>query len=167
MHPDSTLQPTDLAYVAGLFDGEGCISVRLRNDKAKRSHKLVISVTNTNREVLGWLHSHFQGTIGKCTSSKTTRTQCYQWYIGSRKAQVFLRAILPYLHIKREQAMLAIAFQDRMTLSLRVRVSDEEFSRRDEFRLSLQRLTGGSYQKVVNPDRHAPPPSSAAASKAC
>ena len=44
------MKSVEIAYLAGLIDGDGTISI----NKDRRSHKPVVSIANTNREVLEW-----------------------------------------------------------------------------------------------------------------
>ena len=60
------MNDTDVAYIAGLFDGEGSINIRRAFEK-KKNHKkngyrmsnsmrISMEITMTDRSVLIWLH---------------------------------------------------------------------------------------------------------------
>ncbi|MET0015212.1 MAG: LAGLIDADG family homing endonuclease [Sedimenticola sp.] len=48
----NSLSPTDAAYIAGLIDGEGTISLTHRHKNERR--QLVISISNTELELLDY-----------------------------------------------------------------------------------------------------------------
>ncbi len=97
-----------LAYVAGYFDGEGCIRVQSHKDTSFGIH---VFVTNTYKPYLDELQSLFGGKVSlrNCANPKH-RTQ-FQWRISNKtEALVFLKAIYPFLKKKQEQATLGIEF---------------------------------------------------------
>jgi len=107
------MQDTDAAYVAGLLDGEGSIvlSVRSGREWAKRSdYTLLVRIHNTCKEVLDWTVTVAGGRV-YCSSRANRHRPMYQWTIHSVQAAEFLRLMLPYLRIKRDQALLALDFQ--------------------------------------------------------
>jgi len=110
------VKKTDLAYVAGVVDADGCI--RFHREKyptrggIKHSYHAVVIVTNTNKWLVEWLRFSFGGTVYKHAEAQNERQErCWRWYIKHQKAADFLRLILPYLKMKRDQAVLAIEFQ--------------------------------------------------------
>ena len=103
---------TELAYLAGLVDGEGYVSVTKETRKSSRMgyyHHPVVSVGNTNPILcLAFLsfggHINFQELSGN-------RKDRYMWSIQTvRTAEPFLLAIRPYLRAKRKQADLVLEF---------------------------------------------------------
>lgn len=102
----------DLAYLAGVFDGEGSISVARmkRKDRPAIYHTLYIVVTTTDPIQPGAFQSRFGGSYYHfCHSGYNTPR--YSWQVAARKAGRVLRELLPYLRLKHEQAELAIEFQ--------------------------------------------------------
>lgn len=55
------LSKTERAYLAGILDGEGCLSLGGRLNA--RYITPTVQVTNTRYELLLWLHSRFGGSI--------------------------------------------------------------------------------------------------------
>lgn len=115
------MKRTDLAYLAGIVDGEGYIGISADHRKRNPDRpcwRLRVAVTNTNE----WLMQHLKFSIGggviALKNSKNT-TPCYQWEIRHGKASEFLKLILPYLRLKRPQAELAIKFQASIGKSTR------------------------------------------------
>jgi hypothetical protein len=109
------MKKTDLAYMAGFFDGEGCINLARRDGRGNR-YRIHISISNTNEWVLQWFHFNFGGSV--CFEDRHSENPAWQnvwrWSITSgRQALTFLQAISPYLVLKKPQALLAITFQGR------------------------------------------------------
>lgn len=109
------------AYLAGLIDGEGCISVTLDSYKVKGkwihfSRKVYIS--NTNLELLKKVQKITGiGTISLSTKSQKNKLyhnnwkSVYNWAIYGKGIKIFLPEILPYLIAKKRQAELLLEFQ--------------------------------------------------------
>lgn len=91
----------DTAYLAGFFDGEGCVSCTIYGS-------LSVSVgqhANSSAVLL-----RFQRRFGGNIAYKQTRNMAY-WNISGSSAARFLEAVLPFLVVKRKQSELAIKFQ--------------------------------------------------------
>lgn len=89
------------AYIAGLFNGEGCVTVNPTN-------QLFITITNTNRDVLQFVANALNaGYIDKKPVQKN-QSPCYFWRCHSRHAAKVLEKLLPYLIIKKQHALLAV-----------------------------------------------------------
>jgi len=108
------------AYLAGLIDGDGCISVTI--NKSSRSVpflKAWIAVINTDKKLMEFLQSAFGGKISaKITTQKNKGggrvpkgryKDTYQWRIyGLTNVFFVLKKLLPYLVIKKELARKTI-----------------------------------------------------------
>jgi hypothetical protein len=105
------LSDTDKAYLAGIIDGEGCITIHRRTPKAKENptYALFVEIANTSPALKKWLDERFPDRTyyRHITSAKPHHKQGYGWVLsGNRQVMIFLREIAPYLVIKREQAEL-------------------------------------------------------------
>lgn len=132
-----TWKPVDLAYAAGIFDGEGYIGIEGGNG---RNHHAVLKVQMVEGPVLHWLANTFGGTVKFVRSTKPGqyRDQA-RWVRGSLKAVVLLEAVKPYLKLKRKQADLCIRLH-REGLWKRRPVLYREIQRREELRINMQIL---------------------------
>ena len=114
------MKAVDLAYVAGLFDGEGCVCLATSGKTAtgKQRIQLVVNLANTNEWITQWLKFNFGGQVYKDKISKRIvfRSDAWRWQLRSRQATLFLELILPYLKLKKPQAQLAIQFQSRQKI---------------------------------------------------
>jgi len=92
------MEPTDLAYLAGIIDGEGYFMVTTKS----RTFGLRVAVIDAC--LIDWLHDHFGG----CRSvggRSTSDNQVYTWTLQRQSALLpVLRGMLPFLVIKRRQA---------------------------------------------------------------
>ena len=98
-----------LPYMAGFFDGEGCIGVYRNGNKAPFLRtQLTQNVTTFSGVVFEAYQAKFGGNcrIQETLSKKTN----YNWQLNSIKAVHFLHSIRPYLVLKREQCDIAIAW---------------------------------------------------------
>lgn len=128
----------DIAYAAGLFDAEGCITIAKRKDKTMLvpCHCLRVSLGVMHRPTLNWLKNNFGGSIQK----DGKQTICLKWIIASNIAANFLQKIIGNLQIKKLQAKLALQFQDKMRNRNEYRVSLKSFQHREEFRNQISLL---------------------------
>lgn len=133
-----TLTQTDKTYMAGLFDGEGCVTIsRKKGDHYKRgySYQLVATITNADKQVLERFHKEFKGYFVK-RKSKNVWTLTFL----CSKAITFLKVIYPYVLIKRKQMDIAFEF-DRFIHSLGAHHhTEEQLNKKDEFALRIKHL---------------------------
>lgn len=100
-----SLRDDELAYIAGIVDGEGHIGfVHCRG-----SYFVRVIVANTDRGLLEYLQSLFGGDI-KAVQRKPGWKQSWQWRISWGRAIEFLSLIEPWLRVKEDQAHLAFCW---------------------------------------------------------
>lgn len=101
-------------YIAGFFDGEGCISMNFSVErptkirpKGRTRHALQTSITNTSKDILVLIHSMYGGKVYRHSSG------CWVWKICHRDLQKnFLNDVMPYLMLKNLQAKIALRYLD-------------------------------------------------------
>jgi hypothetical protein len=123
-----------LSYIAGFFDGEGCITITKKNTASNISYFLHCQISQKVRAVLDFLQLNLGGKVIEDSHL------CFHWYMYSYKAREFLDKIKKYLIIKKLQAELAIEFQDGHVFKLGATPSLHDMSIRDVQRTLLQRL---------------------------
>lgn len=101
---DTTPSTNDIIYTAGLFDGEGSISLL---SEYGRSLTLMVALGNTDRPIIDWLRATFGGNDHTEKADGLSRKPFWRWYIRGDAAFSFLELIRPHLKIKRENAWLA------------------------------------------------------------
>ncbi len=108
------MNKTDLAYIAGIVDGEGTIRAAPRRTEGNGC-RMEVSVTSTTEWLCRWLKFNFGGCLVKRKNYNPLRhKQSWDWILGANKAKEFLYLIYPYLRIKKAQAELVIALQERI-----------------------------------------------------
>ena len=107
----------DLAYIAGLFDGEGSINIKRGIEKKKRhkgkpgyrlsnSMRISMEITMTDKSVLIWLHEVLGvGTLKPKTVRGTRKDgtpylKQYKWRCVFRDAYHVCCLIWPFAHTK-------------------------------------------------------------------
>lgn len=97
---------TDLAWAAGIIDGEGCISL---NNEHRVQYLLRISVTNTDLRMLTRLRDLFGGSVcGPLKRYKVHHKDRWVWDIKASKAESAIRAMFPYFVTKKQEAELGL-----------------------------------------------------------
>lgn len=95
------MSDVDKAYMAGFFDGEGCIGLYRRG-----SWSLQVTIAQNSTEVLNDFNTAFLG--GNWNSRP--RCQCITWY--GLTGEPLVRDLYPFLRVKQEQAELALRWCD-------------------------------------------------------
>ena len=101
---------TNLAYIAGLFDGEGCVSYkqydrkRPHNKRAYPTWSIRLEISMTDKSVLKWIHEILKvGTVNpKRYKTKYTLgwKKQWRWRCQHREAYYVARLLWPYAHVK-------------------------------------------------------------------
>lgn len=104
----------DVAYLAGLFDGEGYATIVLSKSERVHQYWLQIGITNTYLPVLHYVRDAFG--VGQISRREVTdhALECWKWTAISRDAAHVLGVLQAYLKIKAEVAALGLEFQSRI-----------------------------------------------------
>ena len=103
------LTMAEIAYIAGLFDGEGCVTCKKHPTKRKdRGGKVYnqwfirCEISMTDKEVISWLHETlgFGWSAEKKYNNKPKYKRQWRWSCGYRDALVFAKLMWPYAQIK-------------------------------------------------------------------
>jgi hypothetical protein len=116
------MKPRNDGYTAAMIDGEGCISIASYIQRIKKTGggeyrycntQLAISIFQTDERLMKWLKHHYGGTYipRKPSASQFGKRQGWSWVPAHGKnLELFLLKMLPYLLLKREQALLALDY---------------------------------------------------------
>lgn len=114
----------DTRYVAGLFDADGCVTIiRAKRGETTR-YVLRVDISNCYAPVINALKAQFGGSVvcrhlagrKKRDPKEYGIRDTYTWITSAQCARAFLRRVLPYLIVKREEATVALTFQRRLGL---------------------------------------------------
>lgn len=89
------MSETELAWAAGLFEGEG--TVRINKPSPRNWGTLCVSVTNTDVQVLEWFQARWPGHMKPVRGLRPDQKDAWTWVIAARKAATFLEEIRPYI----------------------------------------------------------------------
>jgi hypothetical protein len=108
---------TDLAYIAGFMDGEGCYTIaRKKRPNGNYSYMVYVAcgqkATPENITTIKWIQSLFGGSV---FFTKGTGNRCDVVAIGftCQDALKFVHAVYPYIKTKKAQADIIIEFQEK------------------------------------------------------
>lgn len=135
----------DMAYAAGIIDGEGCIYLDKHQDKrSNRSmgYVLRVKVAMTDFDVPFWLEKLFGGWVGfnNFDNDPSRRPQAI-WGMASTQAIEFLEIIEPYIKIKLPQTYIAYRFGETISKKL---------GRKKKLSTETLKAREGLYQKMRN-----------------
>lgn len=129
----------ELAYAAGLFDGEGCIGSVC--PPSNTTPIIYVSIGTTDLEILSWFEERFKGKTSPTRLDLKRKKPYAQWKLHGMSCKPFLTALLPYLRYKKPQALMALAaLEDSSTRG--VRVTEEQSERRWAIHAQLKDAKG-------------------------
>lgn len=106
----------DIAYAAGLFDGEGYVRVSIwaKPNSPHVRYAVIGGIGMTYLPVILALRDQFEGSVNQNRHDLRNPKHRIQftWHIASQTAATFFRQILPHLIVKREEVELALQLQD-------------------------------------------------------
>ena len=104
------------SYLAGLFDGEGTVCISTSYNRNNTTiFQMNVKIANTKIELMQWLVSNFGGMYSvsnaKNYANKRYSTQ-YSWMPKGKNNRIeILKKMLPYLVIKKQQALIVLDFE--------------------------------------------------------
>lgn len=112
------MHPRNEGYTAAMIDGEGCISIAMYIQKVKKNGReyryentqLAISIFQTDERLMKWLIHHYGGRYCPRKPQKQGWKPGWSWSPSSKNLEQFILAVLPYLLLKKEQALIALEF---------------------------------------------------------
>ena len=110
------LTKLDPKYVAGLFDGEGSIHIRSKNE---HNYRMQIDLTMTDRTLPDLLLQQYGGEVRPYKpKDKPHWKERYAWRLWSTEQfKKFLPDIEPYVVLKKERVQLALMFVETFEFS--------------------------------------------------
>lgn len=134
------------AWAAGLFDGEGCIS--LPSGKAR----VVVSIQMTDFDLLERMRDGFGGKIYSVAKRKDHWKESWKWQISTTKDSVeFLDRIYPWLGVRRKarvEEARRIARKNRAARSWEVRMKILTLGKADFTQREISEIVGCSREHV-------------------
>jgi hypothetical protein len=102
------------AWMAGIVDGEGCLTIckQIRKGRPSPAFRLSINVSNTDPAIVAPFAYLFSGAIYTVVDKRTEKrwADALTWHCPEKRAVEFLSAMIPHLRAKRRQAELILEF---------------------------------------------------------
>lgn len=98
---------TKLAYLAGIIDGEGTITLA-KQSNGYGARRVEVSVANTDKGLMDWLQAEFGGSVRQRRGRADHYKKLYDWRVRDRRARELLRECVPYLKVKKPRADLIL-----------------------------------------------------------
>lgn len=169
----NTLNKTELSYLSGLLDGDGCFTI---SKKVRGNLKLSMYFAVTNKTLLEKMKSLLEGlnierVKVSISESKDNRKTAYYLRVDTLKGnQRLLESVIPYLVGKKETAEIALRFAVRRQQIKRTCVTERDaqgkilhvknnrFYCADDFNdyESVKRLNGVGTRRVIKDDLRSP-----------
>ena len=126
-----------LEYIAGIVDGEGCISIHVNRARAARFANqqprvvMQLAVSNCYKPLIDALHQQFGGTINRHQDYHNPNARPnWRWCLSEQAACKLVSKLFPYLFIKAKQAALLLMLGKMKALNGRHRLSNAQVKER-------------------------------------
>ena len=108
------MEPVDLAYLAGLIDGEGYIGIKRTTHKNRVSpaYHARIQVRMVDEPAIAFLADTLGGSYYYERPSVAKGRPLYCFQASDAKAESILRSLRPYLRVKARNADTVLEFRD-------------------------------------------------------
>jgi len=137
------MSETDLIYIAGFFDGEGCITIDAWKSRKRQQFALRVRINNNDLEILTFIKNILGGSICIASRANEKHKTSYAWAVACCSASRVLQKLLPYLKHTKKQALLALEFQELIRKGKfrgEKRLTDEELQKRQEIKQKISYL---------------------------
>lgn len=105
------LSKIELAYIAGIIDGEGYIGIYKRKNK-NSNYQYQIAISNTNFKLIRWINKKIKFGSVYYLEKKDNRKPQLKYTIHGNEAVLLLKNVLKYLIIKKKQAKIVISLSE-------------------------------------------------------
>lgn len=106
------MKPTDIAYIAGLIDGEGYIGIKRSINRANHcvnySYQERIQIRMVDEQAIAFVASWLGGSYYKENRPDKNRRPLYCYQASDKIAHSIIKTILPYLKVKRAVALTVL-----------------------------------------------------------
>jgi len=140
------MEDVKIGYLAGIIDGEGCVYVNRRKASGRRktpgySVKVVVSITSY--PLVQWFIDNANLTSICHNQPKGNRKEKWVCTWNNSKAEHLLNAVLPYLVIKKQQAILGLELLNHLRTTPIQRgkpIADEFIQYRESIKQQISKL---------------------------
>lgn len=128
----------ELAYIAGLVDGEGSVLIEPSSD---RTFRVELQIVNTDKRMIDFVKESLGiGRIHPTPIKGGRKKILWRWNLVNNHATLVMKLLLPYLVIKKEQALLCIQYRKEYRNLHTVSNKNEVIRRRKELYFKVKEL---------------------------
>lgn len=133
----------ELAYLAGLIDGEGSIYIQSRKRPDAIDYFPRFQIVNTDKKMIDWVYKTFGGNMFSKSRAKHNPKWKLQWeWFTTRKLMdQLMPLLLPYLITKKPHVEIMLKFRETFLNKTSYKVSEEVLSARIKCMHDLKILT--------------------------
>lgn len=113
------------AWAAGFVDGEGSFSIIYQKSLKYNCFSVVACACQNDIRPLFKLKEHYGGTI-----MKMNRDDAYRWHVYGFGLTRFLKEMIPFLVVKKEEALLCLKFREILERRNGGRIPEDELKER-------------------------------------
>lgn len=109
------MKKTDIAYIAGLIDGEGYIGIKrttVRKDCQNRSYHARIQIRMVDEEAIKFIAKTLGGNYYYEQKHSINGRPLFCYQVSDLNAENILKTIYPYLKVKQKVAKSVIEFRE-------------------------------------------------------
>lgn len=118
-----------IAYVAGIFDSDGCIT-----NNSKNSLNVIIAQAEKGKNVLEFIQKYFGGNILKQSEATDKHQACYCWRINNNKdVNNFLQIIYNHILVKKNQVKIALEYPCEHIKNYRITAKNTKTNNNTEY----------------------------------
>ena len=116
-----TYKDTDIAYFAGIVDGEGSLTIGTyaKTKKGTPVWHTYLGISNTEESLIHWICERFGGAKLKYTPKQTpknSRKEVFRWQCSGERLLHICELILPYSVCKKRQIEIMIEVRNSFKL---------------------------------------------------
>jgi hypothetical protein len=109
--PLEAVTETDCIWAAGFFEGEGTVTIAVRN--SDETYRLVVIISNTDRPLVEWFRGRWGGWLQPVYGERPGRVPAWTWAVAGPGAERFISDIGPYVRSQKKLAKLRLALRFR------------------------------------------------------
>lgn len=139
------IKETDLAWLAGLADGESCVRLEHRKERREKkgsdNYRLVFEINMVHKDtILRIIDILKVGTIIKKKSRRSKDRVSWVWRISCTNAKNVLNLLYPYVVTKKKEFEIALRFIDLLRTDKKdnTRLTQEDLDLRESLYKELQ-----------------------------
>lgn len=155
--------PTQIAYLAGLIDGEGCFYIgHVKQGQYGNGYQWhsMLKITSCDEELIIWLEQTFGGSKDsryRYTSKQAFTRPVYNWQATGEMLDYLLPQVFPYLIIKAKQCDVMMRYRRTCINTGSKRLSEEVTNQRLELHKEIRQYNSRFHNHALkNPSPLSP-----------